>query len=58
MIENEVVVNRLKSFKNAKYLIVITEEKAVEVAEESWEGKLNHLRKFLVQEVKSQNKIV
>lgn len=46
MVENEVFVRRGFIFKNQKYIIVINEEKAEE-GEESWEGKMKSIRKFM-----------
>lgn len=46
MTENEMLINRKKLFRNAKYIFLITEEQADE-AQVSWEGKMNQMRKFL-----------
>lgn len=46
MVENEIFVRRGFLFKNQKYIIVIQEERAEE-GEESWEGKMKSIRKFM-----------
>ena len=46
MIENNFLFNRKQAFKNFKYIIVITEEKAL-TGGTSWEGKISYLKKFV-----------
>lgn len=57
MVENEMLLNRNKIFGDAKYIIVIQEEKAEE-AGVSWEGRLQYLKKSMDKSVKEQNKLL
>jgi hypothetical protein len=57
MVENELLVNRTKIFGDAKYIILIQEEKA-DVSAENWNGRLNHLKKFMDKAVLDQNKLL
>lgn len=57
MLENEMLINRKKIFGDAKYIIVIQEEKAEE-STASWEGRLQHLKKFMDKSVQEQNKLL
>jgi len=57
MVENELLFNRSKVFKDAKYIIVIQEEKADE-SSASWEGRLQYLKKFMDKAVVQQKKLL
>ena len=57
MIENELLINRKSLFGDSKYIIIIQEEKAEESLE-SWEGRLQHLKKYMYNVVESQNKLL
>ena len=57
MIENELLINRKSLFGDSKYIIVIQEERAEESIE-SWEGRLQHLKKYMYNVVESQNKLL
>ena len=57
MYENELLLNN-NMFKDAKYLIVIQEERADEEAELEWDGKLKRIKKHLEGVVADQNKIL
>jgi hypothetical protein len=57
MVENEMLINRAAIFKDAKYIIVIQEEKAEESAI-SWEGRLQTLKKYMDKSVYEQNKLL
>lgn len=46
MVENEMLMNRKRTFKRAKYIIVIAEEKAGET-EDSWAGRIKTLQKYM-----------
>lgn len=57
MVENEMLINRKRVFGDAKYIIVIQEEKAEE-SSVSWEGRLQVLKKFMDKNVSVQNKLL
>ena len=57
MVENEVLINRKKLFGDAKYIIIIQEEKAEESVL-SWRGRLKQLKTFMDKAVKDQNKLL
>lgn len=57
MCENEMLVNRKIAFGDSRYIIVIQPEKADE-SNESWEGKLQYLKKYMYSLVDSQNKLL
>ena len=57
MVENEMLINRSRVFGDAKYIIVIQEEKAEESVI-SWEGRLQHLKKYMDRSVVEQNKLL
>jgi len=57
MIENELLLNRKKVFKDSKYIIVIQEEKADE-STASWEGRLQYLKKTMDRAVLQQKKLL
>jgi hypothetical protein len=57
MVENEMLINRAAIFKDAKYIIVIQEERAEESAI-SWEGRLQTLKKYMDKSVYEQNKLL
>ena len=53
MAENEILFNRSIVFKNAKYIIVVQEEKNND-ANETWEGKLQYLKNVMDKNYKIQ----
>jgi transient receptor potential cation channel subfamily V protein 6 len=55
MVENEYLISRKRLFKNVKYLIVISEEKA-ESGKMSFKGKLEYLKVFMEKERTKQSK--
>ena len=57
MVENEMLINRNRIFGDAKYIIIIQEEK-VEESEVSWEGKLQYLKKLMNKTVLDQSKLL
>ena len=57
MVENEMLINRHRMFGEAKYIIIIQEEKADE-SEVSWEGKLQYLKKYMDKTVIDQSKLL
>ena len=57
MVENELLLNRKKVFGDAKYIIVIQEQKAEDTTD-SWEGRLKYLRKVMDKAVIQQNMIL
>ena len=57
MVENELLINRKRTFGDAKYIIIIQEEKA-DATHESWEGRLQMLKKFMYGAVERQNKLL
>jgi hypothetical protein len=57
MLENEMLINRKMVFGDAKYIIIIQEEKAEESGV-SWEGRLNTLKKYMDKNVEQQNKLL
>lgn len=57
MVENELLLDRGKVFKDAKYIIVVQEEKADE-STASWEGRLQYLKKFMDKAVDEQKKLL
>ena len=57
MVENELLINRTKTFGDAKYIIVIEEEQADE-SEINWSGRLNHIRKFMKTNTDHQSKLL
>lgn len=46
MVENEKFMSRTREFKGAKYIIVIEKEQALE-GQDSWEGQLKQISKFM-----------
>lgn len=57
MVENEMLINRSAIFGDAKYIIVIQEEKADE-SSVSWEGRMQHIKKYMDRTVVEQNKLL
>ena len=57
MYENEMIMNRKRIFGDAKYIIVIQEEKAEE-SDIGWEGKIKYLKNFLSRQSFEQTKIL
>lgn len=55
MEENENLINRKRIFGDAKYIIIIQEERAEE-SHESWEGSLKYLKKSMDKAVFDQNR--
>lgn len=55
MEENENLIQRKRLFGDAKYIIIIQEERAEE-SHESWEGSLKYLKKSMDKSVVDQNK--
>ena len=53
MTENDIYA-RLRSGKKAKYLVVVKEEEALEVAND-WDGKLTFLRTLMQGHAEQQN---
>mmetsp|Transcript_42028 Transcript_42028/g.48719 ORF Transcript_42028/g.48719 Transcript_42028/m.48719 type:complete len:229 (+) Transcript_42028:247-933(+) len=58
MVENDLLISKRNEFGNAKYIIVIQEEKAEEESDVMWDGKLQRLRKYLENTVLHQYKIL
>ena len=52
MVENEKFMSRTREFKGAKYIIVIEKELALE-GQDSWEGQLKQISKFMDGQVES-----
>jgi hypothetical protein len=46
MVENELLMDRKKTFKDAKYIIVITQE-SVEYDEENWDGTIKQMQRAI-----------
>lgn len=57
MVENEILINRARVFYDAKYIIVIQEEKADEGVI-GWEGRLQYVKKIMEKTVSNQNKML
>ena len=57
MYENEMIMNRKRIFGDAKYIIIIQEEKAEE-SDLGWEGKIKYLKGFLYKQTVEQDKIL
>ena len=57
MIENEMIVNRHRIFGDAKYIIIIQEERADEL-DIGWEGRINHIKNFIYRQSYAQSKIL
>jgi membrane-associated HD superfamily phosphohydrolase len=57
MVENEQLLDRKKVFGDAKYIIIIQSERAEE-SNVSWEGRLQHLKKYMDRKVIEQNKLL
>jgi hypothetical protein len=57
MVENEQLLDRKKVFGDAKYIIIIQSERAEE-SNVSWEGKLQHLKKYMDRKIIELNKLL
>ena len=45
--ENEFLFSRKRTFRNAKYIIIIEPERAEDPSKSSWEGEVNELKSFI-----------